>query len=472
MTKFNSRTLSAMGMVLLVGCASSKSNGLAGDGDSAQARGGVSNGAGSSGVALSRGGTAGSSHTTLATSVGSTGSVGSDNLGTGASPGSSSGEQGEESSSGGSGQIGTGQAGAGANPSWVSAGMGFTTDPAPPSGGAGFTTDPPPAAGGSGFTTDPPPGDTVDPPPGDTVDPPPGDTVDPPPGDTVDPPPGDTPDPPPGDTPDPPAECTLTEIDKVNVIVFDDATLTGADTEGRMWVGGDFKSTMYSVNATTIKELKSTCDDWGLVVGGDINGNPLVKAGKVAYGGTLNGAAESACGVYNEKPVDFAALETKLDGYSAAFEAYPTNGTAVVSYSQMVLTGTDPTLNVFNIDGALLNTITNMKFVVPTTSSVIVNVSGEAINWQGGDFTLPDGGKACKNDTSAWCHRILYNMYEATSVTINGIGVQGSILAPYATFNGKGGNVDGQVIVKNLNGVTEYHPYFFNGCLLLPKAKS
>jgi choice-of-anchor A domain-containing protein len=59
-------------------------------------------------------------------------------------------------------------------------------------------------------------------------------------------------------------------------------------------------------------------------------------------------------------------------------------------------------------------------------------------------------------------------MYEATSVYMSSIAVQGSVLAPYATVDGGGGNIDGQLICKYLKGGLEYHPYFFTGCLLLP----
>jgi choice-of-anchor A domain-containing protein len=110
-----------------------------------------------------------------------------------------------------------------------------------------------------------------------------------------------------------------------------------------------------------------------------------------------------------------------------------------------------------------------VTFAVPETSSVIVNISGATLDWQPGTFTLPGGGTSCKAKTTSFCQHILYNMYEATNVSISGIGIQGSILAPYATFNGKGGNVDGQVIVNYMSGITEYHPYYFSGCLLMPR---
>jgi choice-of-anchor A domain-containing protein len=48
--------------------------------------------------------------------------------------------------------------------------------------------------------------------------------------------------------------------------------------------------------------------------------------------------------------------------------------------------------------------------------------------------------------------------------------VQGSILAPFAEFLGQGGNMDGELVVDKLGdasnpNVTEFHAWFFEGCL-------
>jgi choice-of-anchor A domain-containing protein len=465
MIKLNRYTWSAMGLVLLLACGSSKSNGLV-DGTPSEGTGSTGTSSTDPGTSINIGNKGGAGGVSVSTGTSGTGALGSSgNAATNGGSSSKPGTSGTGSTSTGS----NGSVGGSSSVTTSSEGGVGTEDPPPATGGSGQTEDPPP-----GDTVDPPPGDTVDPPPGDTIDPPPGDTIDPPPGDTIDPPPGDTIDPPPGDTPDPPPGCTMTEIDKVNVIVFNDASPSGADAEGRMWVGHDLiMNGGYSVNATTIAELKSTCNDWALVVGNNISGNPIVASGKAAYGGTFTGAFSGSCGIFHQTPVDFVALEAKFDGYSAAFAAYTTQnssvvGTAAVSGGYLVLTGTNAALNVFNITADDLKK-GGLKFVVPATSSIIVNISGKTISWAGVGFVMPDGSGTCKAGTSSWCHKILYNMYEATSVTMTGIGVQGSVLAPYATVDGGGGNIDGQLICKNLKGGLEYHPYFFSGCLLLPK---
>ena len=99
---------------------------------------------------------------------------------------------------------------------------------------------------------------------------------------------------------------------------------------------------------------------------------------------------------------------------------------------------------------------------------MIINVSGTELTWHGQGFRLPDGGAACRGGTSVLCSQIVWNMPEMTSIELSGIGVQGSIYAPYATLTGTGGNVDGQVVVREFFTGIEFHPYFFTGCLITP----
>ena len=455
MGRFSFSATWIIGAVVAVACSSSeKSNDLP-----SLASGSTTSGAGlatghsggSSSIDLTTGGSAGSTSTTNGGSSSGEGATTGTGLTTGTETGGATDGAGGEST--------------------ASTGGDGTSDPGPDAGvGGGETTDPPPGDTGDpppGDTGDPPPGDTGDPPPGDTGDPPPGDTGDPPPGDTGDPPPGDTGDPPPGDTGDPPDECIPTEMDNLNVIVFKDAEPSGADSEGRMFVGGNAIFDGYAIAS----QEDADCSRWDLVVGGDLTvSGGSVSNGKIAVGGTYNpvGAFTAACGVWEDTtPVDFVALRAEMLAYSEAMAAYPENGDSVVSNGALMLTGTDPTLNVFSVTAAELNN--SLQLSVPEGSSVIVNVSGEDVVWSGQGFLLPDGGAACRGATSDWCHSIMYNMYEATSLELSGIGVQGSIMAPYATFTGNGGNVDGQVIVEYLYGGIEFHPYFFTGCLLLPE---
>lgn len=258
-------------------------------------------------------------------------------------------------------------------------------------------------------------------------------------------------------------ECLPSSIAKPNVVVLKDAAPTGADVEGRLWVGGNLVlSGGYSVNAANA--TTTSCSEYGLVVGGNITGDPIVPAGRAAYGGTCNGSWSGTCGIYHTTPVDFAALDQQMKNYSAALKTLVPEGTTSVAGSYLTLTGSSASLNVFSLSASDLAAY-GLKIAVPTGSSVLVNVSGATVNWTGKSFAFPDGNGTCKSGTSTWCHRILYNFYDATTLLASGIGIQGSVLAPYATLDGSGGIVDGQVIVNNLKGGLEYHSYMFTGCL-------
>jgi choice-of-anchor A domain-containing protein len=60
---------------------------------------------------------------------------------------------------------------------------------------------------------------------------------------------------------------------------------------------------------------------------------------------------------------------------------------------------------------------------------------------------------------------ILYNFFEAASLTISGIEVHGSILAPWADTKFFNGHIDGNLIAMSLFGTGEAHDDLFNGTL-------
>lgn len=489
-------TLSALGLLCVIGCSSGDKN--SGDGDPAQpsadggsgsvgtsAKGGGKNGTGTAGVGSSKAtGTAGagSSASTGTSGVGSSTGTGSStgsgsSTGTGSATGSTGGSSGTSvtgtgsSTAKGGSASGTNTAAVGSNGTTgdpISAGGSGTTGDPGGLGGSGTTGDPG-GLGGNGSTGDPVGGNgnTGDPAggSGNTGDPAggKGNTGDPAggSGNTGDPAGGS------GNTGDPPPSCVPTQMAKVNVIVFNDASPSGADSEGAMYVGRNLTTAGYSIGSSESAGL--TCSDYGLAVGGNVTGSVVVGNGKVGVAGVNNQTTTprqennaDPCGITKTLPAGFASLPATFTGYSTAFKNYTANGTVSGSVK---FTGTNA-LNVFNVTGAQLTSASQVEFSLPAGSSAIVNVSGTTISWHGVGFLMPDGTKSCRGGTSDWCHRIMWNFYEATTIDLGGIGVQGSILAPYATQSGSGGNVDGQVIVKNLTGGIEYHPYFFSGCLI------
>ena len=271
--------------------------------------------------------------------------------------------------------------------------------------------------------------------------------------------------------------CIKTDLNNINVYVITDLTNQGSsvsDSEGSMYVGGNFNSvTGYAIGTRNVVGT-DPCAEYSLVVGGNVSG-ALVTNGKAVAGGTVTNSFDDKCGGVlrvpkSQLPVDFAALATKFQNLSAALALLPTTPGATATRNAggaLVLKGTDPVQNVFNIDGSQLGTYV---VDVPLTSIVIVNVTGTNISWPGGGVTMP-GATGGVNGDYLFASNVIWNFPQATQFTMNGLAIDGTVLAPLATFQATGaGHIAGQVIVYAMNGLTiEFHPYYFSGCITWPK---
>jgi choice-of-anchor A domain-containing protein len=262
----------------------------------------------------------------------------------------------------------------------------------------------------------------------------------------------------------------------VNLVVFNDATAGGCDTEGRMWVGGNANLSGYGVGAQL---ADCDADGYVLVVGGNLSVTGGIN-GRIWVGGDLEAGTTHCGGVWSSQPppVDFAEVQATLTAYSRLLMTYPVNGTiSRDGAGATVFTGTDDDINVFVISSADFTSANGFVVDVPVTSTVIVNVTGTTAEFVNGKTTLPDGvtcgsGAVQLDD---FCNQVIWNFPEATSVSVSGTAVQGSILAPLADFGSNGsGQVNGTVIVNNfdLTACVEMHPHYFNGCLCVDEVDS
>jgi len=244
-----------------------------------------------------------------------------------------------------------------------------------------------------------------------------------------------------------------------NVFVLGDFNSSGSDSQGRMAIGGNAYITSYGI-------ASALGDEWNgqgtLIVGGDLDfSNGQVYKGDVIVGGTatlaqnaniLNGSLLSGT------PIDFGAAETELKDLSALYESYAANGTATLMYGTVLeLEGTDPDVNIFDVDGADIEAASTLNIDVPNGSLVIINVSGETVDVE--KMGLEKGLNPSY---------VLYNFYEATSLSITDVGVKGSLLAPHAHINFNNGHIDGTMVAASIEGYGEYHDFQFEGCIEEP----
>ncbi len=238
-----------------------------------------------------------------------------------------------------------------------------------------------------------------------------------------------------------------------NLFVFENINQPSSDTEGKMAVGGNAYLSNYSVG-DKLPLSNGTVDV--LIVGGNltfISGN--VDGGNVVYGGNTN-LPQLVVGIPDgtlrqDTPIDFTSAKAHLTNLSQYLSTYAQNGVDSVQYQAIYLHGNNPFINVFNLSAETLSDATDMRIFVPNGSVVLVNVSGNNIDWNGG---LVLTGTTAEN--------VLFNFYEATVLSIHNISVLGSVLAPLAdlTFEGV---INGQVIVNSVTGTGQFNNVLFVG---------
>jgi choice-of-anchor A domain-containing protein len=262
-----------------------------------------------------------------------------------------------------------------------------------------------------------------------------------------------------------------------NEFIFGDIMQTGTDSQGRVAAGGNVQ---YQ-NMSIASQLKEPFPFGDLVVGGDLfwrngsvgyfdpadSGNPAYKKGIVWVGGIADVNETVTYGALNYgKPINFQAAQSYLTQSSAAWGTLHANGTVTVNPLQhgsveIILTGYDPHLNIFNLSGAdvIMANAGSFRVNIPPGSTVLVNIDGSVSAMQNFGFFFPDEPYL----EFDWDPYILYNFYQATTLTFGAIEIHGSVLAPLANVQFSDGHIEGQLIAMSLTGTGEAHNEPFIG---------
>lgn len=243
----------------------------------------------------------------------------------------------------------------------------------------------------------------------------------------------------------------LSEAGGFNLLVWKNATLLNSDTEGSVAVGGNASFNAYSIGT---KSPVTNSGTGVFVVGGSLTANNgQVSSGSVYVGGTYSGpgynlTSAAGSGVYSGLgagglPFNFASAQTALSGKSTAYAGFTANGLAQMNYSTLTLTGTDTGLNVFNITAGELASASGLAINAAAGSHVLINVSGSVADFSSKGIW----GTFDRTQT-------LFNFYEATSLEMKSIGIEGSILAPFADVKFWSGQMNGQLIANSFSGET------------------
>jgi choice-of-anchor A domain-containing protein len=258
-----------------------------------------------------------------------------------------------------------------------------------------------------------------------------------------------------------------------NEFIFGNILQTNTDSEGRVAAGGNVGYEHMS-GAANVKTDPAIGD---LVVGGNLNfsqgsvgylkdnKDALYQKGSIYAGGTANLYEVGYGSLTVGNPIDFQAVQSYLTQSSAAWGALHANGTVTINPLQhgsveIILTGYDPHLNIFNLSGqdVMKANAGSFRINTPPGATVLVNIDGSVSAMQNFGFFFP-----VPEEEYDWDPFILYNFYQATSLDFGKIEIHGSVLAPFAEVQFSDGHIEGQLIAMSLTGTGEAHDELFIG---------
>ncbi|MFN2334180.1 MAG: choice-of-anchor A family protein [Wenzhouxiangellaceae bacterium] len=250
-----------------------------------------------------------------------------------------------------------------------------------------------------------------------------------------------------------PIAVELGEARRANGFFLEFFHAESSDVEGRLAAGGDVAINHYSI----ADQLQATVRGASLVVGGDLDfpsgrvfrGDIMVAGSADGVGDpVLNGLADDQALIRNaELPFDFQRQFEVLQRTSQLLAVLPANGTYEYQWGGLHLTGdcVSPA-QVFELNGTqVLAAHTFEVSCIPDGATVIFNIDGAHAGLT--NMSL--------ESLTAYRSNALFNFFQATSLELAGIGVQGSILAPWAAIEQPQGVVHGSVMARSWNGMMQ-----------------
>ena len=260
-----------------------------------------------------------------------------------------------------------------------------------------------------------------------------------------------------------PAARAATVFDGLNVVVQNTFQSQFSEVQGVLAVGGN--ATLFNYGVDLLSTPYGGAGGYGLVVGGNLTfssgsvGTLVTNPAQTYFGGTLNGSLVNYSGGFNTvNPLSFSALFNQASIASTALAGYSNTGTTTLNVGGifgnpggLTLTGDGSSaVQVFSISGTDLQTRNQIVVNnVPTSSTVLVNVTGTFAQLQSIDGTGP---------FAAFGGNVLFNFTDATQVNFAQTGLYASVLAPNALITSNSGHIQGVVIAKDWNGNFEVQP--------------
>jgi choice-of-anchor A domain-containing protein len=243
------------------------------------------------------------------------------------------------------------------------------------------------------------------------------------------------------------ATCTSIRLGEYTLFLLENYT-NGHDMEGKTAAGGNITLADFSMGASLPDNNISNT----VVAGGNLS---LLRGGvwgDAWYGGTYsaNTTVTYPRGVVRKgTPIDFAARFAELRSLSAQLASRTANGiTTRENWGGVMLRGTNPSLNVFNVNASAFTGAVMMNIDAPAGSLAVINIRGASATFTGFGISFSGGINQ---------RGVLYNFVDTTSINAHGFGFPGTLLAPYARVTFTDGMWSGGLYALSLDGNAEGH---------------
>ncbi|MFJ8525643.1 SpaA isopeptide-forming pilin-related protein [Bacillus cereus] len=287
----------------------------------------------------------------------------------------------------------------------------------------------------------------------------------------------------------------LGDVSYYNAIIFGDHSATSADIEGAMAVQKNMNASSYTVLAAATGAHNLAGATWvdegypSLLLGGQFTkagtGQVIIQDGTVAMtkGGDPEGAMQSSYDriSYKEQAeIDAKFKEFRKDVNSVIEDAgqlhtdKPKPGMTFgigedVNNPNIYVSSVQNGKKTFDVKDVFLPNVSNKDFIVIYSDAEEVNFGGGAILYDTtdkGGFTLVNTSQTYDPNSffTELASKVIWAFPNATKITTKGYGVVGSVFAPNAVVDTKGGSINGQAFVGGLHQRDgfEVHNFKFN----------
>jgi choice-of-anchor A domain-containing protein len=255
------------------------------------------------------------------------------------------------------------------------------------------------------------------------------------------------------------ADASLYAASPYDVFVLNNFTDQYSDLQGGLAAGGTINLTGFSLaqGLTASQAANDFQGGYTLVAGGLLNANSgrLYAGNAYGYAANVNSNFTISPGTLTTgtpQVIDFADAGVQLRALSASLAGMTTTAgdSCVLLYGTTTCTAAANNLNIINVtDPSVLATNIQIN-LTGANATLVINVP------DGSDF-VDNGGFSVSGNGGATGGAVLFNYYQATSLTLGNASFQASLLAPLASVSAtSGGNFDGTLVANNFTGQLQF----------------